>query len=92
MSDLESQILELQKEVAYDSKDYPIEVLVNKYTKDIDSDDNEIYVPDYQRDFVWSDTRQSRLIESIVLGLPVPLFFLRKIKMAGLRSSMALRE
>ena len=36
MSDLESQILELQKEVAYDSKDYPIEVLVNKYTKDID--------------------------------------------------------
>lgn len=80
MSDLESQILELQKEVAYDSKDYPIEVLVNKYTKDIDSDDNEIYVPDYQRDFVWSDTRHSRLIESIVLGLPVPPIFLAENK------------
>ncbi|KKB03522.1 DUF262 domain-containing protein [Pantoea anthophila] len=80
MSDLESQILELQKEVAYDSKDYPIEVLVNKYTKDIESDDNEIYVPDYQREFVWSDTRQSRLIESIVLGLPVPPIFLAENK------------
>lgn len=80
MSDLESQILELQKEVAYDSKDYPIEVLVNKYIKDIESEENEIYVPDYQRDFVWSENRQSKLIESIVLGLPVPPIFLAENK------------
>lgn len=76
MNNLEEQILELQKEVAYDSKDYPIDVVVNKYIKDIDIDENEIYVPDYQRDFVWSEKRQSRLIESIVLGLPVPPIFL----------------
>lgn len=80
MSDLENQILELQKEVAYDSKDYPIEVLVNKYIKDIENDENEIYVPDYQRDFVWSENRQSKLIESIVLGLPVPPIFLAENK------------
>ena len=80
MSNLEEQIVELQKEVAYDSKDYPIEVLVSKYIKDIDLDENEIYVPDYQRDFVWSENRQSRLIESIVLGLPVPPIFLAENK------------
>ncbi|HHH4870611.1 DUF262 domain-containing protein [Escherichia coli] len=75
MNDLENQIIELKKTVAYDSKDYTIELLVNKYFTGIDKEDNEIYVPEYQRDFVWSESRQSKLIESIVLGLPVPPIF-----------------
>nr|WP_199784255.1 DUF262 domain-containing protein [Cronobacter dublinensis] len=80
MSDVENQIVELKKTVAYDSKDYTIELLVSKYNNGLDDDENEIYVPDYQRDFVWDDARQSKLIESIVLGLPVPPIFVAENK------------
>lgn len=31
--------------------------------------------PDFQRNFVWDDTRQSRLIESILLRIPIPVFY-----------------
>jgi hypothetical protein len=34
--------------------------------------------PDFQRTFVWDVTRQSRLIESILLGIPLPSFYLAK--------------
>ena len=34
-----------------------------------------IYVPEYQRPFVWSDTMQSRFIESLILRLPIPYVF-----------------
>ncbi|MCQ4241406.1 DUF262 domain-containing protein [Stutzerimonas stutzeri] len=80
MSDVENQIIELKKTVAYDSKDYTIEILVKKYIDGIDENQNEIYVPDYQREFVWDDARQSRLIESIVLGLPIPPIFVAENK------------
>lgn len=75
MNDVESQIIELKKAVAYDSKDYTIEILVKKYKEGIDENENEIYVPDYQREFVWDAVRQSRLVESIILGLPIPPIF-----------------
>jgi hypothetical protein len=32
--------------------------------------------PEYQRHFVWDSTRQSQLIESIFLGIPVPNLFM----------------
>jgi hypothetical protein len=32
--------------------------------------------PDFQRNFVWNHTRQSRLIESILLRIPLPAFYL----------------
>lgn len=34
--------------------------------------------PDFQRNFVWDSKRQSQLIESILLGIPVPAFYLAK--------------
>ena len=41
-------------------------------------EDNEIDLsPDFQRGFVWNDiTRKSRLIESILLRIPIPVFYL----------------
>lgn len=40
-------------------------------------DSNEIDLqPDFQRNFVWNETRQSRLIESILLRIPLPAFYL----------------
>lgn len=32
--------------------------------------------PDFQRHFVWNETRKSRLIESILLRIPLPAFYL----------------
>lgn len=40
-------------------------------------DDGDIELsPDFQRNFIWDNTRQSRLIESIFLGLPLPSIYL----------------
>ncbi len=75
MSDIEIQIKELKKEVSFDTRDFTIEIIVQKYNKGLDQDTNEIFVPDYQRDFVWDEERQSKMIESIVLGLPIPSIF-----------------
>lgn len=41
----------------------------------IESEDIELS-PDFQRNFIWDKTRQSRLIESILLGLPLPSIYL----------------
>jgi hypothetical protein len=32
--------------------------------------------PDFQREFVWDSKRKSRLIESLMLGIPIPAFYL----------------
>ncbi|MGN7706905.1 DUF262 domain-containing protein [Chryseobacterium sp. 22543] len=41
----------------------------------IESDDIEL-TPDFQRNFIWDKTRQSKLIESVLLGLPLPSIYL----------------
>lgn len=41
----------------------------------IESGDIEL-TPDFQRNFIWDKTRQSKLIESILLGLPLPSIYL----------------
>ena len=50
--------------------DFTLEVLYNKINQ------GEIVIPTFQRRFVWSLKRSSRLIESFLLGLPVPQIFL----------------
>jgi hypothetical protein len=32
--------------------------------------------PDFQRDFIWSDSKQSKLIESVLMRIPLPVFYL----------------
>ena len=71
----EAEIREKQKIVDYDTKEYPVEVLVQKYRDGLGEDINELYVPDYQRDMAWDELRQSKFIESIFLGLPIPYIF-----------------
>lgn len=76
LADIEKQILDEKKTVDFDTREFTIEFLVQKYLKDIDTEENDIFVPEYQRDFVWDEVRQSRLIESITLGLPIPIVFM----------------
>lgn len=72
---VDKQIEELQKITDYEIKEWPIEVLVEKFTNGRDSDESEIFIPDYQRDMVWTPRQQSRFIESILIKLPVPFIF-----------------
>ncbi|SCW41261.1 DUF262 domain-containing protein [Mucilaginibacter sp. NFR10] len=71
----EEQILQQQVFADYDTKEYPIEVIVQKYEENKDDDLNELFIPTYQRDFVWDENRQSKFIESILIGLPIPYIF-----------------
>ncbi|HLP51360.1 MAG TPA: DUF262 domain-containing protein [Chitinophagales bacterium] len=52
--------------------DYPIDGLIRRI------DDKSIYVPRFQRNFVWNVKEASRFIESLLLGLPVPGIFLSR--------------
>jgi len=76
----EAEIREKQKTVDYDTKEYPVEVLVQKYRDGLDEDISELYIPDYQRELIWEETRQSKFIESIFLGLPIPYIFVADLR------------
>lgn len=65
LNNIENQILDGQMPYDYDTKEYPVEVIVQKYKRD------QIFVPNYQRGFVWKKKQQSRFIESVFLGVPI---------------------
>ena len=50
--------------------DFTLEGLVTKWNK------SQLVIPGFQRKFVWTQRQASRLIESFLLGLPVPALFL----------------
>ncbi len=61
---------------AYEIFSYPADTTLKGY---FDQWKNEqLYVPSFQRHYVWDQTRASKLIESFLLGLPVPPVFLYK--------------
>ncbi|WP_373723456.1 DUF262 domain-containing protein [Bacteroides heparinolyticus] len=87
----EEQIYELRKSVRYDIRELILENIVDKYEKGMNytEDDEEqdtssfynvLFIPEYQRDFTWDTLRQSKFIESIILGLPIPLIFVAENK------------
>ena len=63
--------------------DYPLDDLLirqeNRTIHDvIRRIDKSAYVmdPDFQRDFIWLDDKQSKLIESVIMRIPLPVFYL----------------
>lgn len=52
--------------------DYPVDGLVKRIQV------GDIYVPRFQRGYIWPLPKASRFIESLLLGLPVPGIFLSK--------------
>ena len=60
----------------YEIFSYPADTTLKGY---LDQWNNgQLYVPRFQRNYVWDQTRASKLIESFLLGLPVPPVFLYK--------------
>src|SRR5450755_2232136 len=66
-----SQLQDQRRKVDFDSYDITVDELVRRVAR------GRIEIaPAYQRQFRWDEARQSRLIESLFLGIPVPpLFF-----------------
>lgn len=67
------QFNEKSKLYEYRTKDYSFEVILSKYG-DEDDDNSTLYVPDYQREFVWKNDKRSKYIESVLLGMPLTPF------------------
>lgn len=64
------QIEEKRKEIHTDAYPMSIGELINLYL------DNELDIhPEFQRIYRWTEVQKSRLIESILLGIPLPSFF-----------------
>lgn len=67
---LESQITEASKQIATDRYSMSVGELLSLYK------DGELDIhPDFQRFFRWTNFQKSRLIESLLLGLPIPPIF-----------------
>ena len=63
--------------------DYPIDDLLIRHEHRTVYDvmrriDRASYVmdPDFQRDFIWPEDKQSKLIESVIMRIPLPVFYM----------------
>ncbi|WP_371688244.1 DUF262 domain-containing protein [Snodgrassella alvi] len=75
IKEFEEQIKEQQKITDHEIREFPVSVIVDKFTTDLETDEAELYIPDYQREFIWTVKQQSRFIESLLLNLPIPYLF-----------------
>lgn len=76
-AEVEKEIKSNQKQFDFDIREYPIEIIAMKFNPS--QQDPEIFIPDYQREFVWSEKQKSLFIESLLIGLPIPYLFVADI-------------
>jgi uncharacterized protein with ParB-like and HNH nuclease domain len=65
----EEEIRAKQHEIRYDLRDFTIDYIVKQFHDEL------FYVPGYQREFIWTEKSKCRFIESVILGLPIPMMF-----------------
>ena len=63
------QIKLLQKEIKYDLRDFTVDYLVKSFRDDL------FFIPPYQREFIWPPGHKAKFVESVILGLPIPMLF-----------------
>ena len=61
-----------QRKLHTDTYDFTVETIVEKTV------DGSIFVPQFQRRYVWSDAQASRLIESLIIQCPIPVIYLNQ--------------
>jgi hypothetical protein len=59
-----------QYDIASYGADYDVEGLVRRLQR------GDVFIPPFQRQFMWNQQEASRFVESLLLGLPVPGVFL----------------
>ncbi|MEP6756425.1 MAG: DUF262 domain-containing protein [Chthonomonadales bacterium] len=64
--------------ITYQINYYPADLTLKGY---LDKDKSgQLVIPPFQRSYVWDQVKASKLIESFLLGLPVPNVFLYKVR------------
>ena len=71
-SELEDIVVPEKYDITSFGADYDVEGCVKRLER------GDIYIPPFQRDYVWTLKDASRFIESLLFGLPVPGVFLAK--------------
>lgn len=69
---IEDENVTFKYQISSYGADYPVDGLVKRLQNE------SIYVPIFQRRFVWTPAQSMRFIESLLLGLPVPGIFLSR--------------
>lgn len=59
-----------ERKVVTQSYDLSIQTLKEKW------DDEDLLLPEIQREYVWDNPRASRLVESLLLNIPIPVLYL----------------
>jgi len=65
-----------QDNISYEIMYYPADITLKGYLDKYNA--GQLIDPEFQRQYVWDQVRASKLIESFLLGLPVPSVFLYK--------------
>jgi hypothetical protein len=65
----ENEILDRSRRIDFYMTEYTVEILAQKMTR------GDFVIPGYQRAFTWETPRQSKFIESLIMGLPIPFLF-----------------
>ncbi|MGL5060272.1 MAG: DUF262 domain-containing protein [Microcoleus sp.] len=76
----EAEIRDQRQQVNYDTREYPLEILLQKCMQGIEDDTNELSIPDYPREMAWDEAQQSKFIESVILGLPISYILVAEIR------------
>ena len=68
----DNTVVPIKYDISSWGADYDVEGLVKRLER------NDIYIPTFQRAYVWTLKEASRFVESLLLGLPVPGVFLAR--------------
>lgn len=75
---IEDEIKSNQKDFDFDIREYTVDFLVQQFNPNPNGD-SDIFIPEYQRDDVWTDKQKSLFIESLLIGLPIPYIFVADV-------------
>jgi len=68
---LQEQLDRERRLVSFDSYDLSVKQLLDMFESSVID-----IPPEYQRQFIWDERRQSSLVESVMLGIPIPNIFM----------------
>jgi len=61
-----------QRKLHTETYDFTVETMVEKLG------DNSIFIPHFQRRYVWTEQQASRLVESLIIQCPIPVIYLNQ--------------
>lgn len=73
----EEQLNLYQNKIDYDTKDYTLELLINKFSA------GDFFIPEYQRKFIWKEKIVHFSLNQFYWGFLYHLCFLLIVKMVG---------